>query len=136
MKTIGRFYTMDWGNNSIAIAHDYWWNTRNTKSYRFNPSDNAQEVVKITDRNYQDKYSAPGDFVTKRNEMGSEVMSLLNGNAFLIGDGFSEKGQFPFVDKLNLKSNKTTRIYQSTYTDKVENLRDYDPMKNELLVKN
>jgi len=135
VKTVGRFYSIDWGNNSLAIAHDYWWNTRNTKSYTFNPSDNTQKPIKITDRNYQDKYSAPGSFVTKRNEMGSDVMVLLKGNAFLIGDGFSKKGQFPFVDKLNLKSNKTTRIYQSTYTDKVEDLRDFDPIKNELLVK-
>ena len=135
IKTIGRFYDMEWGNNSVAIAHDYWWNTRNTKSYIFNPSNPSQKPVKFIDRNYQDRYSNPGSFVTKRNEMGSSVLSLVKGNVFLIGDGFSEKGQFPFVDQLNLKSKKTKRIYQSTYTDKIEDLRSYDAVKGELLVR-
>ncbi|MFK8039248.1 MAG: prolyl oligopeptidase family serine peptidase [Crocinitomicaceae bacterium] len=135
LKTIGRFYDIEWGNNSIAIAHDYWWNTRNTKSYIFNPSDASVEPIKIIDRNYQDRYSDPGSFVTERNEMGSSVLTLISGNAFLIGDGFSDKGQFPFVDELNLKSNKTKRIYQSSYTDKIEDLRNYDPKKDELMVR-
>ena len=135
LKTIGRFYNMKWGNNSLAIASDYWWNTRNTKSYLFNPSDATQKPVKIVDRNYQDKYNDPGGFVTERNEMGSSVLSLIKGNAFLLGDGFTDKGQFPFVDQLDLKTNKSKRIYQSTYTDKIEDLRSYDPKNDKLLIR-
>lgn len=135
LKTINRFYDVEWGNNDIAIAHDYWWNTRNTKTYVFNPSDNSQKPKIISDRNYQDRYNDPGSFVTKRNEMAKSVLALNGDIAFLIGDGFSEKGQFPFVDKLNLKSEKKTRIYQSKYTDKIEDLREFDTQKNELLVR-
>ena len=51
LKTINRLYTIDWGNDNIAIATDYWWNDRNTKSYIFNPSDNSVPPVKIYDRN-------------------------------------------------------------------------------------
>ena len=49
--------------------------------------------------------------------------------------GFQTKGQFPFVDKMNLESKEKERLYQSTYTDKIEDLRDYDPEKNRLLVR-
>ena len=135
LKTINRVNAIEWGNNSIAIAHDYWWNTRNTKTYIFNPSDASQKPVVLSDRNYQDNYSDPGNFVTERNHMGSPILTLLKDNAFLIGDGFTEKGQFPFVDQVNLKDTKKKRIYQSEYTDKLEELRNYDPKKNELLVR-
>ena len=134
-KGINRIYDIDWGSNSIAIAHDYWWNTRNTKSYVFNPSDASQEPLIIVDRNYQDTYNDPGAFVTERNDMGSSVLTLVGDNAFLIGDGFTENGQFPFVDQLNLTDNKKNRIYHSLYTDKVEDLRNYNPKKDELLVR-
>ena len=135
LKTINRVNAIEWGNNSIAIAHDYWWNTRNTKTYIFNPSNTSQKPVILSDRNYQDTYSDPGDFVTERNHMGSPILTILKDNAFLIGDGYTEKGQFPFVDQVNLKDTKKKRIYQSAYTDKLEDLRNYDPKKNELLVR-
>jgi len=135
LKTINRFYDVEWGNDNIAIAHDYWWNSRNTKTYVFNPSNNTQKPKIISDRSYQDRYSDPGNFVTKRNNMSKSVLALNGDNVFLIGDGYSEKGQFPFVDKLHLKTNKKTRIYHSKYTDKIEDLREFDPKKNELLVR-
>lgn len=135
IKTINRAGGIEWGNNSIAIANDYWWDTRNTKSYVFNPSDASQKPIIISDRNYQDSYNNPGSFVTEKNEMGSSVLTLVKDNAFLIGDGFTKDGQFPFVDQLNLSNQKKNRIYQSKYTDKVEDLRKYDPKKNELLVR-
>ena len=135
LKTINRFSNIRWANDNLAIAYDYWWNTRNTKTYVFNPSNNAQKTEIISDRSRQDRYSDPGDFVTKRNKFGSYILALEGNNAFLIGDGFSEKGQFPFVDKLNLKTKKTKRLYTSAYTDKLENLNDYDVDKNQLLVR-
>jgi len=135
LKTMNRYSGIEWANDDIAIAYDYWWNDRNTKTYVFNPSDAAQKPEVISDRNYQDRYSDPGNFVTKRNEYGSSVIALDKSYAFLIGDGYTEEGQFPFVDRVNLKTQKTNRLYQSEYTDKVEDLRDYDPEKDQLLVR-
>ena len=122
IKTIGRFNDIKWGNNQIAIAHDYWWNTRNTKSYIFNPSNSSVKPILISDRNYQNRYNDPGDFVTKRNEFGRYTLDLIKDNAYLIGDGYSEKGKFPFVDEFNLKTLKTKRLYQSKLTTKVEGI--------------
>ena len=135
MKTINRYDSAVWGDEDTALIIDDWWNTRNTKTYLFNPSDSSVEPKILFDRNYQDRYSDPGDFVTKRNKMGSDVLALTGSDAFLNGAGYSEKGQFPFIDKINLKSLKTSRIYQSGYTDKLENLTSYDVDKNEILVR-
>lgn len=135
LKTINRFRGIAWGNSKVAVASDLWRKTRNTKSYLFNPSDASEEVEVIFDRNYQDRYNDPGSFVMKKNTMGSQVLALKKSNAFLKGAGFSEKGQFPFIDIINLKTKKVNRLYQSDYTAKRERLNSYDVEKNQLLVR-
>ncbi|CAL2103281.1 Dipeptidyl aminopeptidase/acylaminoacyl peptidase [Tenacibaculum sp. 190130A14a] len=136
IKTIGRFYSMRWGNDNTAIAQDYWWNTRNTKSYVFNPSNTTVKPITIEDRNYQDRYSDPGTFVTQRNKYGQYTLEMVGNEVFRIGDGYSKKGKFPFVDKLNLKTQKTSRLYQSKLTDKVEGiLSALDMKKGTVLVR-
>lgn len=136
LKTIGRFGGIEWGNNTTAVAYDYWWNTRNTKAYLFNPSKTKKEPVIISDRNYQDRYNDPGNFVTKRNEYGRYTLDIIDDKAFLIGDGYSEAGKFPFVDEMNLKTTKTSRLYQSELTDKVEDISSaLDMEKGEILVR-
>ena len=136
LKTKNRFSGITWGDDKNAIAYDYWWNDRNTKTYLFNPSDLSQKPIIISDRNYQDRYSDPGNFVTTRNKFNRSVLDVNNSTAYLMGDGYSEEGQFPFVDEFNLKTRKTKRIYQSSYTDKKENLYDaIDMKKGKILVR-
>ncbi len=136
LKTVGRFSGIEWGDSKTAVAYDYWWNTRNTKVYLFDPSsaDNTGKI--ITDRNYQDVYSDPGDFVTHENDYGRNVLTIENNELFRMGDGHSKKGQFPFIDAMNIKSGKTKRLYESAYTDKLENLQQsIDMKKGEILVR-
>ena len=136
VKTIGRFAGIQWGNENYAIANDRWWNTRNTKTYLFNPSNNSVQPKIISDRNYQDTYSDPGYFISKRNEFDRYTLDVSNGKAYLIGAGYSKKGKFPFVDELNLKSLKKSRLYESTLTDKLENISDALNMKKgEIIVR-
>ncbi|WP_372975058.1 alpha/beta hydrolase family protein [Muriicola sp.] len=136
LRTINRFRYISWGKDNLAVAYDSWWNTRNTKTYVFDPSKPGKEPVVLFDRNYQDVYSDPGSFVTKRNEYGVQVLSLdSRGNAYLLGEGYSENGQFPFVDRMNLKTLKKERMYQSKLTDQKEDLLDYHVTDDELLVR-
>jgi dipeptidyl aminopeptidase/acylaminoacyl peptidase len=135
LKTMNRFSDISWGNDRIAVAYDTWWNNRNTRTYLFNPSDPSREPLILFDRNYQDLYSDPGRFVTGRNEMGSEVLQLKGNLATLIGSGYGEEGQFPFLDQMDLESGQTVRLYQSAFTDRLETLIDYDPERKQLLVR-
>ncbi|WP_066225249.1 alpha/beta hydrolase family protein [Formosa haliotis] len=122
LKTKDRFRGITWGNDKLAIAYDYWWNTRNTRTYVFNPSAPSEKVKIIFDRNYQDRYSDPGRFVSTKNEFNESILDLNKNSAYLIGDGYSDAGKFPFVDELNLSTNKTKRLYQSKLTDQVESI--------------
>lgn len=135
LKTINRFYTFRWGDDNTAIAYDYWWNTRNMKTYVLDPSDNSKKPKVLFDRNYQDRYSDPGDFVMTQNEMGSEVLAMSKGNAYLLGDGFTEKGQFPFLDRINLGSGAKERLYVSEMEGKIETLQEFDPKSKQLVVR-
>ena len=135
LKTKDRFSGIIWGDDNTAIAYDYWWNTRNVRTYTFNPS-NPGEAKIIFDRNYQDRYSDPGSFVTSRNEFNEYVLELDNKSTYLIGDGFSKEGKFPFVDEMNLETKETNRLYQSQLTDKVEAISSaIDAKKGEFMVR-
>jgi dipeptidyl aminopeptidase/acylaminoacyl peptidase len=125
LKTKDRYSGIIWGDDKTAIANDYWWNTRNTRTYVFDPSaDGSQEPKVLFDRNYQDRYNDPGSFVTEKNDFGQNVLKMSNGNAFLMGSGFTPEGQFPFIDRMDIESGDTQRLYQSKYNDKKETLVD------------
>jgi len=126
LKTINRFYSIDWCNDTLAVGYDYWWNTRNTKAYMFNPSNKNKEPEIIIDRNYQDRYNDPGSFVKTRNSYGKSLLAINEQNLYLMGDGLRDDGQFPFIDQMNLKSLKKVRLYESTHKDKMEDLIDFD----------
>lgn len=135
IKTENRFMYIQWADDNTAIAYDRWWKNRNTKAYAFNPSDASAEAKIITDRNYQDRYSDPGYIVTRRNKYGRNVLALDGGNIFYLGDGFSDEGQFPFLDKMDLSTLKKERLYESKYEDKFEDLYDFNIKEKELLVR-
>jgi dipeptidyl aminopeptidase/acylaminoacyl peptidase len=124
IKLKNRFLRIDWCDDEHAVAYDWWWNSRNMKSYLFNPSDPESESTIISDRNYQDRYNDPGQFAAYRNQYGHYVLINEKNNFFLIGEGFSEEGQFPFINKYNIKSGKITNVYKSEYTDKMEVILD------------
>ena len=135
IKTINRINNINWGNENFAIVRDIWWNNRNTKTYLFNPSNSNVKPKIISDRNYQDIYSNPGSYVTKRNDYNRSVLLIKNNNLFRIADGFSKEGQFPYVEKLNINDLSTATIYKSNYETKFENIIDFDFEKNELFVR-
>nr|WP_294775988.1 prolyl oligopeptidase family serine peptidase [uncultured Flavobacterium sp.] len=129
LKTQQRFSGIIWGNENTAIAYDDWYDTRNQKVYLFNPSNPNQAPKIIWDRNSQDIYSDPGNFETKRNQYNRYVLAIENNNAYLIGDGFTKEGQFPFIDEFNLATQKTKRLYTSKMKDKKEDLQSIEDFK-------
>ena len=129
IKTAQRFGNIMWGNDNVAVATDFWYDTRNSKTYLFNPSNPAEAPRIVSDRNFQDIYSDPGRFESKYNQYHKRVLAIEDNKAFLLGAGHTKKGQFPFIDELDLVSLKKNRLYQSTYTDKIENILSIEDVK-------
>lgn len=133
-KTPQRYGGISWGDDQTAIVYDQWYDTRNIKTYLFNPSKKSV-LTTIWDRNYQDIYSDPGDFQTKKNEFGRYTLQKENNKLYLIGEGHTKEGQFPFIDEFDLESLKTQRLYQSDATDRMESITEIiDAKKGEILV--
>ena len=128
-KTKLRFSGMQWGTDDVAICYDYWWNTRMLRTSIFSPSDQNKEPILFNERNYQDNYSNPGDFVTKKNKYGINTLDVDGDEMHLLGDGYSDKGKLPFVDKYNYKTGKTERMYQAKADKKLESLVSAVDMK-------
>lgn len=127
-----RFSNVIWGNGEVAVLQDEWFDTRNEKTYLFSPDKANGELTLLTDRNFQDVYSDPGHFETWKNQFGKYTLAIENDCLFRIGDGFTPEGQFPFIDELNLKTLNNHRLYQSEYTDKMEEIFDIEDFKNGL----
>lgn len=129
VKTRQRYAGIMWANDNIAIVADSWYDTRNTKAYLFNPSNLSIAPKIIEDRNSQDIYSDPGNFEMKKNEFGRYVIAIENNKGYLIGDGFTKDGQFPFIDEYDFSTLKKTRLYTSTMKDKKEDLLSIEDFK-------
>jgi dipeptidyl aminopeptidase/acylaminoacyl peptidase len=136
INTKQRFSGIQWGDANHAVAYDNWWNTRNTKTYFFDPSIGDKSMKVLFDRNSDDKYADPGRMQTKPNEFGEYVLLLKGDIVYMFGDGFKPEGQFPFIQSLDLKTGVKKELYRSTYTDKVESLSSFiDPAKGTVLVR-
>jgi len=122
LKTKERYSGIQWGNDDLAVCYNYWWNSRNLRTVLFNPSDAKKKSVIFNERNYQDRYSDPGGFVSDRNEFGRSTLEIVDGNLYLLGDGYSDDGKYPFVNEYNIATGKTKRLYQSKNDEKLETL--------------
>jgi|JI9StandDraft_2_1071091.scaffolds.fasta_scaffold01189_5 dipeptidyl aminopeptidase/acylaminoacyl peptidase len=129
LKTKQRYAGIMWANEKIAIVADSWYDTRNTKAYLFNPSNVTIAPKIIEDRNSQDIYSDPGNFEMKKNEFGKYVIAIENNKGYLMGDGFTKEGQFPFIDEYDFTNLQKKRLYTSKMKDKKEDLLSIEDFK-------
>ena len=114
-KTISRFSSLSFGNDNLAIVGDYWWKTRNAKSYLINPNEENATSRILFDLNTEDVYKDPGSFDVEPNQYGRFVVrtSKDGSKMYLQGEGYSPEGNRPFVDEYNIADGKTRRLWQA-----------------------
>ncbi|MDA0657625.1 MAG: prolyl oligopeptidase family serine peptidase [Planctomycetota bacterium] len=110
-----RFERIDWGNDRVAIVHEWWWSTRKARAWRVQPQNPAGKPEILWDRSWEDRYGDPGVPVTRSNAAGHDVLQFnADGNSiFLFGEGASSEGDRPFVDVRNLGTGETSRLFRS-----------------------
>jgi dipeptidyl aminopeptidase/acylaminoacyl peptidase len=135
-KTKWRFSDIQWTNANFAMVSESWFDTRMSTTFKINPDTIQQEGFIFDSRNYQDVYSDPGNFYTVKNEFNKNVAGVVQNKMYLIGDGFTKEGQFPFIDQYDPIRNVKNRIYTFKSKDKKEDIIDFfDVASNQILVR-
>ncbi|MCO4746392.1 MAG: S9 family peptidase [Proteobacteria bacterium] len=114
-KTALRFSGIAWGDDSRALASEWWWQTRTERSFRIDPSVEGGAPAMLWERNYQDAYVDPGSPVTETGPFGRQVLRIAEHDMiFMTGKGASEEGVYPFLDRLWLEDGTTERLWRSS----------------------
>ncbi|MBA3557050.1 MAG: S9 family peptidase [Gemmatimonadaceae bacterium] len=110
-----RIRAVRWARSDLALVDEFWWKTRKVKTWAVNPARPSAEPRLVFDRLSEDRYGDPGSFVMTVGPLGTRVLlTTANGrSAYLAGSGASAKGDVPFLDRMDLASGKTERLWQS-----------------------
>jgi dipeptidyl aminopeptidase/acylaminoacyl peptidase len=111
LSTTYRFSYIYWGNASTAISYESWWTNRKEIVRLVNPSNRTSFV--LWERSSEDRYSDPGNPVSKKDKSGRWLLAIENNNIYLSGNGASPEGDKPFLDVMNLKTKQKQRLWQS-----------------------
>ncbi|MEA9655712.1 prolyl oligopeptidase family serine peptidase [Xanthomonas campestris pv. raphani] len=114
-KLGSRFEGVQWGRGDLAIISESWWKTRHTKQWRIAPDQPQHAPELLWDRSSQDRYNDPGTPALIADGNGNVLLQTgADGNSlFLLGKGASPEGDRPFVDRFDLQSKRTTRLFHS-----------------------
>ncbi|MCH7873013.1 MAG: S9 family peptidase, partial [Planctomycetes bacterium] len=123
-----RYAGVRWGDDNLALVSERWWRTRKTRTWMVKPAQPAVAASILFDRSYEDRYSDPGSPLLKRTPAGRSVLLIADGGKtlFLSGSGASPEGSRPFLDRLDLATKETERLWQSEppYYESVVDLLD------------
>ncbi|HEY6274154.1 MAG TPA: prolyl oligopeptidase family serine peptidase [Terriglobales bacterium] len=103
---------IEWGENGIGLVRDYDRDRRWTRTFLVNVNQPGQPPKLIWDRSIRDRYKDPGTPMLRTLPNGQRVMQQQGDTIFLAGSGATPKGEFPFLDRYNLKTGKSERIFQ------------------------
>lgn len=111
VRTEHRYRGMQWlDTGDAALVTEYERDRRWNRTYLVS---SGSEPRLIWDLSSQDRYNHPGNPMSRTLENGERAV-LTNGDyIFLEGDGASTEGDYPFLDRLNLRTLETERIFQS-----------------------
>lgn len=125
-----------WGSEKLAIANEWWWNTREIITSRFVPGQ-ADSKETLFQRSFEDSYNDPGNFQTSLNAYGEDV--LLTDKAgkklYLTGTGASAEGNRPFLREFDLAKKTTKELWRSAAPFYEYPVQIIDMKKNLLLTR-
>lgn len=109
-----RYGGIYWGHGELALLYESWWKTRQQREWRLAPDTGAAPVL-LREGSYEDRYADPGSPVMQADERGFARLLTTGGGAtiYRIGDGASPDGDRPFLDRQDLATGRTERLFRS-----------------------
>ena len=117
MKTEQRYVGFDWSEKpSISISYEFDNNRHWRRSFIVDLDDSQKKPRLLWDLSTDEKYANPGRPVTRELVTGASVVRVDGDSIFLSGIGASPDGDRPFLDRLNLNTLKSERLFRSDQT--------------------
>lgn len=117
-RTEQRYSGLMWGERpGLALLYEYDHNKHWTRTFIVNPDDPKQAPRKLWDLSTEEQYADPGNPVWRPLPNGAAVLRQEGEFIFLSGQGASPEGYRPFLDRLDLRTLKTERLFRSGKTE-------------------
>lgn len=101
------------GDDDHAMLWERWWDTREESVWHVSPGRSDPQPSRLWQRSWEDRYADPGTPMTRTDERGRQRLWLEDGQVFLRGQGASEEGDRPFLDRMDLASGESERLWRS-----------------------
>jgi dipeptidyl aminopeptidase/acylaminoacyl peptidase len=113
LKTQHRFGGFNWfATPGQVLASESNWKKRWRTTWLTDIDKPGTAAKKIFDLNTQDAYNNPGSPVMTTTPAGDRVILQDKDMIYLSGTGASPKGDYPFVDAMDLKTGQKKRLWQ------------------------
>ncbi|MGQ4277299.1 prolyl oligopeptidase family serine peptidase [Pseudidiomarina sp. E22-M8] len=107
-KRFGRVLAAD---AQHVLIWERWWADRDEKLWLVDAT-GEREPELVWERSWEDRYNDPGQpFTVKKN--GRDLLYLNDGKILLTGTGASAEGDRPFIDRFDLSSKESERLWRS-----------------------
>ena len=95
------------------VLYDGYRPRRRERAWWIDPSEAAPRRAMLVDRSSEGVYDDPGRPLYRRLAHDWALWTSADGGSiYLAADGFRKDGQRPFLDRMDLESGKTTRLYE------------------------
>jgi dipeptidyl aminopeptidase/acylaminoacyl peptidase len=104
-----------WGGDDLALVSESWSPDRRSRTWIVDPASPATAPRLLWDRATDDRYGDPGSPLQHTDSTGRTTLqrSRDGRSLWLLGSGASAEGDRPFVDRLDLATLTTTRLWRS-----------------------
>ena len=112
-RTVARTTSLTWlANDDRAILREYDRTTRYTRTWLLDGVGGVSKSIGIPLRD-GDHYHDPGQPLTATTPSGEQAIVHVGNVVYLRGEGFGSGGRRPFLDRLDLATMTTTRVFRS-----------------------
>lgn len=117
LRTVNRFVGFEWGEQrGMALLHEHDEDKHWRRAFVLDLDEPKAAPSLLWDLSTDERYKNPGSPMYRALPNGQWVFRQDGDSIFLRGDGATPDGDRPFLDRLDLKTRKTERLFRSEQT--------------------
>jgi dipeptidyl aminopeptidase/acylaminoacyl peptidase len=113
LRLTKRYAALQWDASGLALAVEFDRDRRWATTWVVDAARPAVRPRVLWDRSAEDRYGDPGFPLQRQTAAGDAVLQRSGDWIYLAGNGASPQGDRPFLDRLNLRTQKTERLWRA-----------------------